>query len=766
MFGNLLNFASKSFIIERVVSFPDTDSERSKEDFRTMLKRTLALLLCAVMLVPLFVSCSSRDENDMGPYITMYLTDEVYNFDPAAAYYNNGTASIVGLLFDTLFTVNEKGKVVPSLVDSYKIVEDAETGTYAMELTLNTTYWSNGSQLTAEDVIYAWKRLLNVNNSFEAASLLFDIKNARAVKQGDESIDNLGVEALKSTLLRITFEGPIDYDQFLLNLTSVATAPLSESYVEKDDDWAKKSSTMVTSGPFKIGKIKYRNVTTPKLDDNGNPVYDEEGNPVLVNVQAKDDYALDADKVPNPNYNRGLYNVKVLDYFYLERNSFYYKEARDAVDEHVAPYRILVNCSATDEEILEAYKAGQLFYVNEIPLSLRTGNTLDGLNVETRNSFSTFSCLFNENAVIADGAEGTKLFANKEVRQALSLALDRSALASTAVYADAATGLVPYGMIDTTLKAKTEFRTTGGALLSTSAKLDEARQKLQSAGVDPTKYSFTIKVASYNDVNIALTKMIAATWEELGFHVAVEEVQTIQNNDILKALSDLSSEEMRRPSDVCDDLFAESIQRANYEVIAFDYGAYTLDAYSMLSNFAKLFSGMALDMEAEDYSPVPNRCGYDSETYNDLIEAIFYLPYFNFLNRDSSESFLSIYETKEDFQNAYDRVKKVYDAYGIDPSKDVTAQKSKLAHEAEKVLMEELPIVPLVFNKTASITSDQLKKVSYDYYGHMNFTETTLKDYMDYTYTNVRGVSTSIFENFPEIAWDKKGTSEASNSAQ
>ncbi len=732
-----------------------------------MLKRTLALLLCAVMLVPFFASCSSRDENDVGPYITMYLTDEVYNFDPAAAYYNNGAASVVGLLFDTLFTVNSKGKVVPSLVDTYRIVEDTEAGTYAMELTLNKTYWSNGTRLTAEDVIYAWKRLLNVNNSYEAASLLFDIKNARAVKQGDESIDNLGVEALKSTLLRITFEGPIDYDQFLLNLTSVATAPLSESYVEKDDDWAKKSSTMITSGPFKIGKIKYRNVTTAKLDNDGNPVYDEEGNPVMVNVQAKDDYALDADRVPNPNYNRGLYDVKVLDYFYLERNSFYYKDNdREEVDEHVAPYRILVDCSATDEEILEAYKAGQLFYINEIPLSLRTGNALDGLDVETRNALSTFSCLFNENALIADGGEGTKLFANKEVRQALSLALDRSDLANTAVYADAATGLVPYGIIDTTLKAKKEFRTEGGELLSTTAKLDEARQKLQRAGVDPTKYSFTIKVASYNDVNIALTKKIASTWESLGFHVTVEEVQTIQNNDILKALSDLSSEEMRRPSDVCDDLFAESIQRANYEVIAFDYGAYTLEAYSMLSNFAKLFSGMALNMEAEDYSPVPNRCGYDSDAYNNLIEAIFYLPYFSSLNRDSSESFLSVYETKEAFQETYDRVSNIYQTYGIDPSKNWTAQKSKLAHEAEKLLMEELPIVPVVFNKTASVTSDQLKKVTYDYYGHMNFTETTLKDYMDYTYTNVRGITTSIFENFPEIAWDKKGTSEASGSAQ
>ena len=60
-----------------------------------MLKRIIALLLCALMLVPFLASCSKKDEDDVGAYITMYLTDDIFDFDPANAYYNKDTLNVV-----------------------------------------------------------------------------------------------------------------------------------------------------------------------------------------------------------------------------------------------------------------------------------------------------------------------------------------------------------------------------------------------------------------------------------------------------------------------------------------------------------------------------------------------------------------------------------------------------------------------------------------------------------------------------------------------
>ena len=75
-----------------------------------MSKRILALVLCIVMLLPLLASCGKRqDSKELGAYITMYLTDDVYDFDPANAYYNQDVQNVVGMMFDTLFKLTESG---------------------------------------------------------------------------------------------------------------------------------------------------------------------------------------------------------------------------------------------------------------------------------------------------------------------------------------------------------------------------------------------------------------------------------------------------------------------------------------------------------------------------------------------------------------------------------------------------------------------------------------------------------------------------------
>ena len=127
----------------------------------------------------------------------------------------------------------------------------------------------------------------------------------------------------------------------------------------------------------------------------------------------------------------------------LERNSYYYRnsEEEEALDKSVTPYQIIVDCSMSDEDIKEAYEQGTILYIGDVPLSLR--NEMSDVAV-VEDSLSTHTYYLNENAYIDDGTEtGSQLFANKSVRQALSMAIDREAIATSVVYARAATGLVP-----------------------------------------------------------------------------------------------------------------------------------------------------------------------------------------------------------------------------------------------------------------------------------------------------------------------------------
>ena len=733
-----------------------------------MLKKVIALLLCVLMMIPLFSSCAKRDEDDLGPMITMYLPDEIYNFDPAYAYYNSGTLSIVSMLFETLFKLDDKGVIQNALVDTYEYSENAEKNEYKMVIFLKDTCWSNKDPITTDNVLYTWRRLLNPKNSFEAASLLFDIKNARAVKEGDVTIDDLGVEANSSKMLTITFEGAIDVEAFLLNLTSVATAPLPESHIEKDADWAKKGATMICSGPFKLGKTRYVNVSK----ENYNTAVDKSDDVAFANRDiVKDDYALDEwGNVMTSGINPYC-DVKRLSYFVLERNSYYYRNPEeDAIDEFVVPHRLLVNCMLSAEELEAEFQNNRLFYVGGIPGSMRKNASSSVMqNVKTASSMSTFSLYLNEKALIKYKDEkqgaGEAIFAKPEVRKALSLAIDRDAIAKAVVFAKAATGIVPNGVFEAGAAQKKLFSTTevetfrdnaNNSLISATASPAAAQELLTQAGVDPEKFTFSINVACYDEINVIATEMIAESWRQLGFDVKVNKIKPIQNNDVLKAIASDADPFMK---DICDDLFVESITRKTFEVLAFDYVAFSADAFSVLSGFAKSFAGMQYDME--NYILEPHRTGYDSEAYNNLMEAVYYVPYFAKLNRETSQDFLGIYDTKEEFQATYDAVKAIYDLYGITPTtkvEDWKTQKATLLHKAEELLLTDLPIIPVLFNEHAVAYSDEMiTDMTADYYVPNLFTEAMLENYLDYTYINKQGKLTSIFAAFPEIEWEKAG---------
>ena len=641
--------------------------------------RLFALILCVLMLLPAFAACSAK-EGDAGAYITIYLTDDCFDFDPANAYTNSASADVVGLLFDTLFTLDKNGKVQKSLVKDYEFKEDKVTGKVTMDVTLKETYWSNGTRVSSNDVLYTFQRLVDPANNFAAAALLYDVKNARAIKEGDATIDDIGIEANGIDSFRITFEGKIDYDRFLLNLTSLATAPLLENYVKKNPDWAKKSSTIVTSGAYKLSKIVYTD-------------YEEDGKSVKV---------ADSNAVQKDGTTKSVRSnqVKEISYFILERNIYYYRDTKkDALDKVVKNYRLLVDCRMSDEELLDAYRDGKIFYIGEIPLSIRNEADVKK-NAKVTNALSTFTCFLNENVEIS----GQKLFADANVRRALSLALDREALAEAVVFAEAASALVPSGVIASGgKKSGKDFRKVGGDLISTTAKVDEAKALLSAAGITPSRFSFSIKVAAFDEVNVALATLIAETWTNaLGFKVSVEKVYPIQNNDYFKEVDDT-------PADVCDDLFAEALASGNFEVIAFDYAAYSADAYPMLAQFARPFAGGALDMDS--YRLDGHITGYDSEEYNALIEAIYNLPYADGANL-----------------------------------KEVPAQRALLLHEAEQMLLDDIPVIPVVFNKTAVLQSKKLSGVQSDYYTPALFKKAKLKNYEKYV---------PVLENFPTVDWSK-----------
>ena len=533
------------------------------------MKKFLALLLCLVMILTSIIGCGKKERENDGAEIRMYISDPIYSFDPAEAYKNESALKVVSLMFDNLFVMNSNGKAEKSLVKNYKI--NKEENSMFIELRTDT-YWSDGNAVTANDVVFAWQRLLDPANSFEAASLLYDIKNARAAKEGEVTIDDIGISALNNTDVEIVFEDrAIDYDSFINKLTSFALVPLREdvlSRVAVANDWAKSPTLMVTSGAFRLRTVNYK-------------------------PEKEDPKAKKAELI-------------------LERNAYYRRNfMEDAVDKAVTPFRLIVDYTKTGEEIMSAYDAGEIFFIGDIPLSARSKYTLEEWkkNATVTDALSTHTYILNENAEI----NGEKLFANEKVRVALSLAINRQDIANAIVFAEPAEGIVPNGVFNTNSKKQT-FREAASNVISATPNKDAAVAKLAEANINASKYSFAISVPAYDEVHVKIAEMVAASWCELGFKVTVNKVALKDNSD--KALT--TGEKI---AGVKDDIFAENLTAGKFEVAAIDYVAFSADAFSTLAPFAKGYAGTATGTHNSPVFEVkPHISGYNSEAYNAKID--------------------------------------------------------------------------------------------------------------------------------------------------
>lgn len=608
-----------------------------------MTKRITALLLSIICCLGLLTACyDSKIDGEIikGAEITLYLSEPVYDLDPALCFNNDSALQIAGLIFDTLFKINEKGKIEKSIVDDYEIVEDENTNEYYMMITLKeNNCWSDGSVVSAEDVVYSWKRILDASFNSEAACLLYDIKNARKAKLGDCSIDDVGIYAHDSHTLQVNFEGQINYDQFILNLTSPALAPLKESIVDDYADWSKRPATAAYSGPFMVRRVSY---------------------------------GLNEDGTATPE------TAELV----LERNPYYRRSSEDKhLDKSVTPYRLIIDFSLTKEQQLEKFAAGEIFYVGDIALSVR-GDYASTATVS--DLMSTHTYYLNQNAEIAK-ADGTteKLFANKDVRLALSAAIDRTAIQQTVVFAKAATALVPYGVFNAG-SVKESFRTVGGDIISTTADMSAANAFIASSGINPADYSFSVSVRAEDEVHMAIAEAVVASWTSLGFNVTLDAVTATINDELYAGEAAKS---------FYDDAFSERFAANDYEVIAIDLQALTPDAFSILAPFARSLSGQGQDMQQAAltgiYEDSPHKTGYDSAEFEALLEEVF-------ANKT-----------------------------------DAAARATKL-HEAEALLLSDMPVIPVLFNQNAFIISGDLSKYESNYYGYRVFNKLTLKDYVQY----------------------------------
>lgn len=183
-------------------------------------------------------------------------------------------SAIISDLFEGLLTRDAGGSSIPGVAESWDISDDGLHYTFHLR---GDAKWSDGTPLTADDFVYAWRRILSPELAAPYAYMLYPILNARAYNQGEQPADALGVEASDDHTLSVTLARPTGY--FLEMLSHASTYPVPRTAIEQyGSDWTKPGH-MISNGAFELTEwISHDHIAAvknPDFHDAANVALDE-----------------------------------------------------------------------------------------------------------------------------------------------------------------------------------------------------------------------------------------------------------------------------------------------------------------------------------------------------------------------------------------------------------------------------------------------------------------------------------------------------------
>lgn len=109
--------------------------------------------------------------------------------------------------FECLLTVDQEGKLAPGQAESWETSEDGLTWTFHLRDGLK---WSDGSDLTANDFVYSWKRVCDPMVAAPYAETVLGMVAGFSDAIGG-NLDALQVEATDDKTLVVTLSSPCSY---------------------------------------------------------------------------------------------------------------------------------------------------------------------------------------------------------------------------------------------------------------------------------------------------------------------------------------------------------------------------------------------------------------------------------------------------------------------------------------------------------------------------------------------------------------------------
>ena len=402
---------------------------------------------------------------------TVQLGPNPETLDPALNAAVDGGNTLI-TIEEPLLIIDENNEVQPGQAESYEVSDDGLTWTFHMRDGLK---WSDGSDLTAADFEYSFKRLASPDTAAPYAETVVGMidgyqdaignPDADGNTTTDPDWDALNVHASEDgKTLTVQLSYPCSYFDKLASF--VATSPVQQATVEANgDSWCTEPDTYVCNGPYMI----------------------TEWTPSERIVLSK-----------NPYYVGGWDSSKIVS---------------DTIT-----LLLLEDSSAS----YAAYNSGEAQLVKDVP----TDEIPSLTRVEDGGDFYLDEIMGTYYISLNDQEEP---FTDVRVRKALSLAIDRDYVANTimqGIYTPAA-ALVGPGIVDE--NGYFMDNANGGEPYISDdyeANLEEAKSLLAEAGY-PDGEGFPTITYSANDAgyHIPVAEYVQQAWGDLGITVNIDKVE-------------------------------------------------------------------------------------------------------------------------------------------------------------------------------------------------------------------------------------------------
>ncbi|MBT8849701.1 peptide ABC transporter substrate-binding protein [Lactobacillus delbrueckii subsp. bulgaricus] len=260
-----------------------------------------ATVLASAALLAACGSNSSKESSSSKKTLNWTVASEIPTMDMSKA--TDGTSfNQLSNTMEGLYRLGKNSKLEKALATSEKVSKDGKTYTY----TLRKSKWSDGSELTAKDFVYSWRRTVDPKTASQYSYLFSGIKNADAIVAGKKKPETLGIKAVGKYKLVITLERRMAYFDKLMGFA--VFFPQSEKAVTKyGSKYGTASKYMLYNGPFKQTGWTGSNLSWKMVK---NPYYWDKKNVKL------DTITWSVQKTPSTSYN--LYQSNKLDYTGLD----------------------------------------------------------------------------------------------------------------------------------------------------------------------------------------------------------------------------------------------------------------------------------------------------------------------------------------------------------------------------------------------------------------------------------------------------------------